>query len=646
MKNRYRTPVHKKKTIPTIMILALLAPIFLTPSFVFAEDLTPADKQTDVSQTQENTATTESTPESSTPLESSTFEEPTVSTTTVENDTTISTADSTTTEETAATLAIPRADVITIADPILKQAILSTLGLPAGSELTQADMDRLTNLSLNSAQISSLSGIEHATNLSSIYMNTTNNITDFSPLEQLSSLTFVTLQTKSLTSANFPDLSNNSGLTNLGLGSTSIDDDILPKIAQLTSLTRIYMDSNMNITTIAPFKALPNLKSLSVQFCGITDFTVINEFPALNDLAAFGQNTGRNDLPTTIGRSSLAYDFDQETLFLPFSMMPNRMTNFDGYVPPFTTSNSASNTYLDFNGMQLPANRLQITDEGITISGVTEDEFANLSTIEYNARLNNLAGSYAQPPGFAFYAISGGTYLHQFNVLDDGKPVTIHYQDTDGKLLLPSETRSGLVGQSFDIPVQEIPYYELIETKGDTFGTFTDQEQSITFIYKKISAPIIEKMGKVTVYYVDINNETIQDEFVQTGTIGDPFKTEKVAINGFTLKDVKGATTGLFTEEDQEVTYIYAKDETKTEPTTDSSKTNDTTPNKPAANDSAIKSPSTNDKPLSKTSATASTEKKFPATGERSNHTWLILGLVFIGFVNYQYVLKKVRQTK
>lgn len=637
MKNKTNKVIHKNKLIQTILLLTLLAPTFLSSTFVFAEDLAPTSEQTAPTQTQENTETNETTVESSTPLETSTYEEQTTATTvTVEENHPISSTDSTT-EESAVPLPTPRADTITIADPILKQTILSTLGLPADSELTQADMDRLTILTLNSTQLTSLSGLESAKNLSSISITATVALTDFSPLEQLSSLTFVSLQTKSLTSANFPDLSNNTGLTNLSLGATSIDDDILPKIAQLTSLIRIYMDSNMNITTIAPFKVLPNLKSLSVQFCGITDFTVINEFPALNDLAAFGQNTGRTDRPTTIGRSTLDYDFDQHTLFIPFSMMPNRLTNFDGYVPPFTTSNSASNTYLDFNGTQLPANRLQITDVGITISGVTEDEFANLSSFEYNARLNNPVGSYAQPQGFAFYAISAGTYLHQFNVLDDGKPVTIDYQDTDGKLLLPSETLSGLVGQTFNISAPVIPDYELTEIPTNATGSFSDEEQTVIFVYKKNSAPIVQIEGNVIARYADTTGKKLREPIEQSGLVDEFFTTEQLDFKGYTFKDVKGNKTGTFTKEEQEVTYIYTKDEEKT---TTSTETKDSV--EPIANSSS------NNKQSPKTITHSHTpeKKQLPSTGEYSSYAWLFLGLLISGFVPYHYVLKKAKQEK
>lgn len=152
--------------------------------------------------------------------------------------------------------------------------------------------------------------------------------------------------------------------------------------------------------------------------------------PALTQLAAFGQNNGRND-PTDINAKELNYDTEKQTIYVPFfHYMPNRMTNYDGYVPPFTTSNSASQTYFDFNGVQLDSSRLTITDDGLTVSGVS-GRIRSAKTFKYNARLNNPAGTYNQPERFSFYAISAGTYLHQFNVQHTtaSPGVTIKYVD-------------------------------------------------------------------------------------------------------------------------------------------------------------------------------------------------------------------------
>ena len=378
----------KHKTSLYLMLFCLSLPLALTPLSVSATEKETESEQTAPTSQKDASETTSETQT----VESSTNEEVVASTTVAE----------------------PKAaasSTISVPDPNLKQTILSTLGLATTAELTQTDMDKLTNLTLNSVDIYSLVGLEHATNLSSIYINVNNKITDFTPLESLTKLTFVTLQTSSLTSDNFPNLTASQGLTNLSIGGTSVDNSVLAKIVNLKALVRLYMDSNMNITNIEPLKVLPNLKSLSVQFCGITDFTVIKDFPIMSDLAAFGQNTGRNDPPTTVTRSSLKYNEDEQSVYIPFSMMPNRMTNFDGYIPPFSTSNSASNTYFDFNGTQLPASRLQIDDNGITINSVSPEEYQGIKSFEYNARLNNPAGTYAVPDGYTFYAISSGTYL-------------------------------------------------------------------------------------------------------------------------------------------------------------------------------------------------------------------------------------------
>lgn len=417
----------KHKSSLYLMLFCLSLPLALTPLSVSAAE---TESEQTVPASQEDAS--ETTPESQT-VESSTNNQnqsnSTASLTESSSTTSLASSESLTSDSknlaqkeevvVSTTVAERKAaenSTISVPDPNLKQTILSTLGLATTAELTQTDMDKLTNLTLNSVDIYSLVGLEHATNLSLIYINVNNKITDFTPLESLTKLTFVTLQTSSLTSDNFPNLTASQGLTNLSIGRTSVDNSVLAKIVNLKALVRLYMDSNMNITTIEPLKVLPNLKSLSVQFCGITDFTVIKDFPIMSELTASNQNTGRNDPPTTVTRSSLKYNEDEQSVYIPFSMMPNRIRNFDGYISPFSTSNSASNTYFDFNGTQLPASRLQIDDNGITINSVSPEEYQGIKSFEYNARLNNPAGTYAVPDGYTFYSISSGTYLHHFVV--------------------------------------------------------------------------------------------------------------------------------------------------------------------------------------------------------------------------------------
>ena len=445
-----------------------------------------------------------------------------------------------------------------IPDINLKQDILKSLSMSADADLTEEDMARLINLRLTSSQLYSLSGLEYATNLSTIYKNGATNITDFSPLEQLTTLTYVDLGSPTLTSDNFPDLTANKGLILLDISESNVDDTVLSKIAQLTSLERLRMDKDSGLTTIAPLKGLPNLRSLSIQFCGITDFTVINDFPTLNDLSAFGQNTGRNSSSTIIDRTTLKYNEDEQSVYIPFSMMPDRMVNFDGYIPPFSTSNSASNTYLDFNGTQLAASRLQIDDNGITINSVTPEEYQEIKTVKYNARLDNLAGTYATPADYHFYSITSGTYRHQFDVVDarvPGAPVTVNYQDENGQELAPSVVLADDAGGIYQSEQLDIPDYTFKEVQGNPTGQFTDQPQTVTYVYTKNPAVV----GDVTAEYVDTTGHSISDKVVQSGNVGDAYKTEQKSIDGYTFKEVQGNPTGEFTAQAQTVTYVYTK---------------------------------------------------------------------------------------
>ena len=53
-------------------------------------------------------------------------------------------------------------------DANLRTAVRSTLGLADADTLTQADMEDLTSFTAKDAQISNITGLEHATNLTSL----------------------------------------------------------------------------------------------------------------------------------------------------------------------------------------------------------------------------------------------------------------------------------------------------------------------------------------------------------------------------------------------------------------------------------------------------------------------------------------------
>ncbi|MDG4967546.1 MucBP domain-containing protein, partial [Lactococcus lactis] len=72
----------------------------------------------------------------------------------------------------------------------------------------------------------------------------------------------------------------------------------------------------------------------------------------------------------------------------------------------------------------------------------------------------------------------------------------------------------------------------------------------------------VNKIGKeVTVKYQDEEGGTIDVDRVLSGYFGEIYTTEQKEIPGYTFKQVQGNATGTFTEEAQEVVYVYERTE-------------------------------------------------------------------------------------
>ena len=134
--------------------------------------------------------------------------------------------------------------------------------------------------------------------------------------------------------------------------------------------------------------------------------------------------------------------------------------------------------------------------------------------------------------------------------------VTAKYVDTDGNNISDDVVKSGNIGDSYTTEQKIIDGYTFKEVQGSATGTFTDQVQTVTYVYTK--DPIAG--GDVTAKYVDTDGDKISDDVVKSGSIGDSYTTEQKTIDGYTFKEVQGIATGTFTDQVQTVTYVYTKD--------------------------------------------------------------------------------------
>ena len=103
-------------------------------------------------------------------------------------------------------------ETVDIPDPNLRAAIEKALGKAPGDPITTADMERLTELSAIKANISNLTGLEGASNLTRLDL-WDNSVSDISPVEGLTNLTFLDLWGNSIS-----DISPVVANTGLGVG--------------------------------------------------------------------------------------------------------------------------------------------------------------------------------------------------------------------------------------------------------------------------------------------------------------------------------------------------------------------------------------------------------------------------------------------
>ena len=189
------------------------------------------------------------------------------------------------------------AQTVTIPDPNLRAAIEEELGKVSGDTITVSDMERLTQFEAGESNISDLTGLEHAINLTSLYLSG-NSISDITSLSGLINLTVLYLGGNSIS-----DISAVSGLTNLRtlhLGGNSISD--ITSLSGLINLNVLYFHDNL-ISDISAVSDLTNLTSLSFGDNPVSDISAVS---GLTNLTGLGlRNSSVSDISAVSGLINL-----------------------------------------------------------------------------------------------------------------------------------------------------------------------------------------------------------------------------------------------------------------------------------------------------------------------------------------------------
>ncbi len=177
----------------------------------------------------------------------------------------------------------PDSPLVEVPDPNLKVAIRETLKLPDGVPLNQASMRKLTRLDAGNRQVTALTGLEHALNLTELNL-ADNNIVDLvpivRPLANLMQLTALHLGGNRI--EDISPLANLTQLTQLRLNENWRIEDI-SSLSKLTQLRKADLDRN-EIVDVGPLARLTNLESLDLRDNRIIDVRPLANLTQLTQL--------------------------------------------------------------------------------------------------------------------------------------------------------------------------------------------------------------------------------------------------------------------------------------------------------------------------------------------------------------------------
>ncbi|MBC2240422.1 MucBP domain-containing protein [Listeria booriae] len=499
-------------------------------------------------------------------------------------------------------------------DAKLRESVQLALGLADENEITKESMRQLTTL--ENINASSLTGLEYAVNLKSFqagfrYVTDTGNysvykspITDFSPLYNLSKLESIALSGDFSTNVLRALFSHVSSVTGIVLFNNAVLQDlnwmdVIPRghtfgftlskgsfygdEVQVTdfsgldnrSLYGIRIDSpnikNIPHSTIDPdhqvvlfhgqvrdYSRLGNMKlvDISAQDIRHVPAKIVGDrvvaknpiqlpegFPAMArknfGLYFLSYDTATQEMSIDMETFALAHDNYLRTSYGYTYNRDGKIFNAGGTIimdveaPPVTVQ------YLDMEGTS-------IHDDSVLIGLYTDPYTSAAATIPgYTLKTSpaNATGTYSEKAQTV-------TYVYEKIAT---RPVTVQYVDESGVSIAPTEVLTGDYGKAYTSEAQHIAGYVLIKTPTNATGVFTDQAQTVTYVYHK------QKAQPITVQYVDESGASIAPQETLTGEFGRPYTSEAKKLTGYMLTEAPANATGVFTNQAQTVIYMYHK---------------------------------------------------------------------------------------
>lgn len=517
-------------------------------------------------------------------------------------------------------------------DKNLQTAVAKTLKITV-SEITKEQMQRLGSEAstgqITAKNVASLQGMEYTTGGTGIVLQTTNGtINDLSPIENVrllqliitnndvSNLSPLKGQSLGLLSAENNNISDLSQLNFSNMKILAVDDNHISDLSMVPNYVGMVLARNQKIVN-AEIPRNENIKIDSVKHVLNYDFSTKNFSNISNNglfipnaSPYFGSITWEN---LDLSVSSIQYEFDRQYSFSTDSRKNNKVYYSGVVVQPFSNEIKAAPVtvkYLDENGTELALSEL--------LTGKVGEAYEATEKIINGWVIKEIHG---EARGVYTEEAQEVVYLYERK---KAAPITVKYQDVDGNIVVPTIKLAGDIGEPYTVEKKEIEGYSIKEVIGNPVGVFSEEEQEILFIYKKIQ----EQSANIVVRYQDNRGNKIEEDTIVEGLIGEAYTIESKAIDGYTFKEAKGDISGLFSKDKQEVTFIYVKDNANLALTP-------TYPAKLVTKNSLI--PSLDKGMNNKTT--------FPATGTKQNNSFII-GFIMLAGTILIYYRKKYTKMK
>lgn len=352
--------------------------------------------------------------------------------------------------------------------------------------------------------------------------------------------------------------------------------DLTVNNGTMTKYLAKFINQDITGNSWFQFTSYPTVTKGNAKLTYTTDGINFSEtLPDLDELVGYKMELTQDIVHPSDGNNRAA------DLLISFTMAPkqeyileNSALNRD--IVPFSGGYDSGGygTYYDwgfrrgvqFTNIPVPGEAVEVTykdDQGIQIhepqllTGNTGDIY-DTTTAQYQL---DIPGYTLDQDKLPLNAIGNYTdtkqtvdYVYSKNPVK-AADVTARYQDTAGNKLTEDVINTGMIGEQYTTEEKEFDGYQFKEVQGSASGLFTDEAQTVIYVY----TPISIKLSKITVKYQDSAGNKIAEDVIKTGIVGEQYTTEQKEIEGYTFKEVHGNSKGILTDKAQIITYVYEK---------------------------------------------------------------------------------------